>query len=356
VGPPAVVAFGLAFVLAGGTYAVARTDAVDDRTALVATVTLLAVGGGLAVAVPADPVAGGSDGGSAAVADRSPATAVATGTEDGDRTTTNAETGASTTATRTAATVVGVSAGDWITYRTEGTRRTVRLAGVDAPGVDGDDPRQFDGVLTGSRGRTCLADHGRRALVSLRTRLVGESVRVESVDRDGGVTTAVLTVDGRSVNRQTVAGGHARATDDRYADAERAARSADRGLWACSTVVPDRPLRESDGSNVRIAAIHPNPPGDDGAALADEFVVVENTGPETVDLSNWYLVDGDGHVYFGFGERALRPGEELVVHVGEGPDREGHVYWGSPHPVLDNDHESLRLVDGDADRVVNASY
>jgi micrococcal nuclease len=76
----------------------------------------------------------------------------------------------------------------------------------------------------------------------------------------------------------------------------------------------------------------------------------------TVDLSNWYLVDDDGNAYFFFEGRTLRPGEELVVHVGAGRNTDGHVYWGASSPVLDNDHETLKLVDGDTERTVRLSY
>jgi len=181
-------------------------------------------------------------------------------------------------------------------------------------------------------------------------------VTIRSVERRGGVTSAVLAIDGRSINRRLVERGDARATGDRYADAERAARSAERGVWSCTTVDPERPLRESDEPGVRIATVHPNPPGDDGAALDDEYVVLENAGEVTVDLSNWYLVDGDGKMYFFFDGRTLRPGERLVVHVGSGQNTDGHVYWGASTPVLDNDHETLKLVDGDTGRTVTLSY
>jgi micrococcal nuclease len=347
--PLAAVAFGLALVLAGGVYAVARVDAIDGRAALVVTLGALVVGGAVVATTPGAPNTTAARDEAAAVVDRPPETAVATATEEGD---------AATRGNATAdGTVVGVSAGDWLTYRTpDGARRTVRLVGVDAPGVGGDDPRQFDGVLTGERGRTCLADYGRRGLVSLRMDLLDRSVTVETVERANGVRAAVVSVDGRSINRQIVERGYARATDDRYADAERAARAAERGLWSCTVVRPDRPLREENESAVRIAAVHPNPTGDDAASLAEEYVVVENTGRVAVDLSNWYLIDGDGHTYFFFDGRELRPGERLVLHVGEGRSTDDHVYWGASHPVLDNDHETIRLVDGDADRVVSVTY
>jgi micrococcal nuclease len=355
--PLASFALVLALVLGAGAYAVSRIDALDYRTALVVVAVGLAVGGVAAQAAPLAPAQP-----TATVAsDRAPETAGPDAeppvTERLGATDAVAAANESASENTTTATVVGVSSGDWLTYRTTaGDRRTVRLAGLDAPDVDGADPTRFDGVLTGSRGRTCLAEQGRRALIDARTTLVGESVTVRSVESEVGARSAVLVADGQSVNRHLVEQGYARATDDQYADAERTARSAERGVWSCATVEPAPPVRESEEPGVRIAAVHPNPPGDDAAALTDEYVVVENAGGATVDLSNWYLVDGDGKTYFFFDGRTLRPGEELVVHVGAGRDTDGHVYWGASSPVLDNDHETLKLVAGDTGRTVRLSY
>jgi endonuclease YncB( thermonuclease family) len=351
----------LALVLGAGAYAVARIDALDSRALLVVAAVGIAVGGAtaqVAPVAPAEPTVTGTT-----ASDRAPESADldadgVAGERHGTTDTIAAATeSASSPANATTVTVVGVSGGDWVTYRTEsGDRRTVRLAGLDVPDAGGADPARFEGVLTGSRGRTCLAEQGRRALIDARGTLVGETVTVQSVDGGAGATTAVLTRGGRSINRRFVERGDARATDGRYADAERAARSADRGVWACSTVEPTPPRRESSEPGIRIAAVHPNPPGDDAAALTDEYVILENAGEVTVDLSNWYLVDGDGETYFFFDGRTLRPGEELVVHVGTGRDTDGHVYWGASSPVLDNDHETLKLVDGDSERTVRLSY
>jgi micrococcal nuclease len=350
--PLASVTLALAVLLGAGAYAVTRIDALNHRTLLVVVAVGLAVGGVAAQSTPPAPA-------ETTTVASDPTPNATTPAASDDRTTAAERLGTTDTvaAVNASATVVGVPGGDRITYRTAaGERRTVRLAGIDAPGAGGADPDRFDGVVTGSYGRTCLAAEGRRALIDARTALVGESVTVRSVEGNAGAPSAVLAVDGRSLNRQFVARGHARATGDRYADAERAARSAGRGVWSCATVESTPPLRESAESALRIAAVHPNPPGDDAAALADEYVVVENVGGESVDLSDWYLIDGDGQAYFFFDGRTLRPGEELVVHVGEGRNGDGHVYWGASAPVLDNDHETLKLVDGETDRVVRLSY
>ena len=350
--PLASFTLALAVVLGIGAYAIARTDALDHRAVLVVVAVGLAVGGMAAQVSSPAPA-------EATTAASAPTSNATTPAASDDRATAAERLGTTdaVAAVNASATVVDVPGGDRITYRTAaGERRTVGLAGIDVPEAGGADPERFDGVVTGSYGRTCLAEAGRRALVDARTTLIGESVTVRSMTSGAGTPSAVLTVDGRTLNRRFVARGHARATDDRYADAERAARSAGRGVWSCATVEPTPPLRESAESSLRIAAVHPNPPGDDAAALADEYVVVENVGGESVDLSDWYLTDGDGRTYFFFDGRTLRPGEELVVHVGEGRNGDGHVYWGASAPVLDNDHETLKLVDGETDRVVRLSY
>ncbi|MFB6255657.1 MAG: lamin tail domain-containing protein [Haloplanus sp.] len=345
---PAVIALGLALVFGAGAYAIGRIDAFDHRAVLVAVAVGLAVGGVAAQGAPVAPApTTGGDGAPDAEATGDDARVAAEAAD------TVAAANGSASRTAANATVVGVVAPDRLTYRTAaGERRTVRLAGIDAPGVDGGFPARFDGVVTGQRGRACLAERGRRALIDARTSLVGESVTVESIDAEG----AVLVADGRSLNRRAVERGYARTTSDRYADAEQAARSAGRGVWSCTTVESTPPIRESDEPGVYVAAVHPNPPGDDARALADEYLILANAGETTIDLSDRYLADDDGNVYLFFDGRTLRPGEELVVHVGAGRNTGRHVYWGASSPVLDNDHETLKLVDGDTGATVRLSY
>ncbi|MFB6108165.1 MAG: lamin tail domain-containing protein [Haloplanus sp.] len=365
----------LAVALALGALAVSRLDAPARRrvapVALVAVAVVVAGGGvaAQATAFGAGDVGGADDavGVASTGATTNPGLAsVPTATATPDAASDAAERVASTAASRRAmasgtdpetATVVAVQSGDRLTYRdAAGRRHTVRLAGVDAPGIDGADPHRFDGVLTGERGRACLADGGRRALVSLRERLVGESVTVRRIaDGRAGLPAVVVETDNRSVNRALVESGRARATGDRYADAERAARDAHLGVWACGLVEPPRPLHQSSEQSVRIAAVHPNPPGDDGSALTREYVVLANDGRQNVDLSGWYLRVGDDQLYF-FDDQVLEPGAELVVHVGSGTDAPDDVYWGSSHAVLGNDHDAVTVVDADGDDVDAVAY
>ncbi|MFB6121953.1 MAG: lamin tail domain-containing protein, partial [Haloferacaceae archaeon] len=247
-------------------------------------------------------------------------------------------------------TLVHVADADTLTVRRpDGRLETYTLAGVDAPETSGNDPRAFEGVLTGSRGRACLADFGRRATVFLRTTYLDRPVDVSTV-ADGSRERAYVAVGGTSLNRLLVARGYAKA-DGGYATLEARARAGDVGLWSCGVVTA--PPTDDDG--VAITKVHPNPDGDDGANLDGEYFVVENVGSVTVHLGNWYLVvDGRRYGFFGPGE--LLPGRELTVHAGSGRDTPTDRYLGANAPLLDNDHATIVLRDGDTVRNVSVSY
>jgi micrococcal nuclease len=356
----AAVALGLGLALALTVAVVLRSDGVDRRLAFV-TLAVAVAAGGVAGQVAPVPDRGGIETPDTAGPAPTPDTEAVLEPEQGIEPTAVGTAPAVETATNRRldpTTVVDVLAGDLIVYRTAtGGRRTARLAGVDAPGIDGADPARFDGVLTGSRGQACLAAHGRQAVRSLRAHVANETVTVRQASDGPGLPHVVVRVEGASasVNHRLVSGGLARSVDGRYADAEGAARSGHLGLWSCGVVRATPPLRDDGQPELRIAAVHPNPPGPDADALTEEYVVVRNTGPETVDLGGWYLRVEGGPIYF-FEEHELKPGAELVVHAGSGRDTDTDVYWGVGRPVLDNDHDTLTLVDGTANRTARFSY
>ena len=266
------------------------------------------------------------------------------------------------------ATVLSSTGGDTVSYRNaDGRVRTARLAGVDAPGVTGDDPDRYPGVLGAgpaddAPGRDCLARYGRRATLSLRDRLVGASVDVSAVGTAGGV---VLTRRNRSINRDLVRSGLARSLSDRYVAAERAARDAERGLWECTTVEPGspesavptenevRPESAADTGGPRIEKIRPNPTNG-----LDEIVVVRNTGQRSVAIGGWHLTNEGGRAAFFPDGTILDPYERLVVHTGSGPLQppEGHVYLGRNHELWGDSTGTVTLVSPDGNRRISVTY
>ena len=131
--------------------------------------------------------------------------------------------------------VVAVIDGDTVRVRTDGLVESVRLLGVDAPELEFDDD-------TRTTKRECYAPESRAALADL---VEGESVTMtpdpRNDDRDeyGRLLRYLTLPDGTPVNRELVERGAARhlswfplSRQDAFADAERAARAAGRGLWA----------------------------------------------------------------------------------------------------------------------------
>ena len=133
------------------------------------------------------------------------------------------------------ATVTRVSDGDtlWVRMDDGGTRRKLRLIGIDAPEL--------------------CQSHGAEARAALAALVLGRQIAIESrFDDDYGRALAQVTQDGRDIARWLVAHGHAwspgfRWHPGRYAQEERQARSARAGLWAQDQPMSPRDFRASHG-------------------------------------------------------------------------------------------------------------
>lgn len=147
------------------------------------------------------------------------------------------------------ATVTHVVDGDTIDVRyPNGTTETVRLLGIDTPEVHVEtQPGEFEGVPDTESGRACLRAAGENASRVVQQQLAGERVTLR-LDHGGdarggyGRLLAIVVHEHQSVNLRLIEDGHARLYDtdfserDRYAEAEREAMAADRGLWQCRSV------------------------------------------------------------------------------------------------------------------------
>lgn len=114
--------------------------------------------------------------------------------------------------------VVSVSDGDTLKVLINGKQQRVRLAEIDTP--ERDQP-------WGRKSRNALAD-----------KVMHQQVVVDTQYEDQyGRTVARIFLDGRDINRELVAEGHAWAyrkhlKDQRLLDDERSAKAARRGLWS----------------------------------------------------------------------------------------------------------------------------
>jgi hypothetical protein len=94
---------------------------------------------------------------------------------------------------------------------------------------------------------------------------------------------------------------------------------------------------------IKIKAIYFDPPGSDtGGNINQEFVVIENTGNNRVNLDGWRLRDRAGHVYR-FDDFRLNDGARVRVHTGHGQDDNNDLYWDSGSYIWNNDGDKATL-------------
>ncbi len=254
-----------------------------------------------------------------------------------------------------------------------GTADTVRLLGVDTPEVhSANTPEEFEGVPETPAGENCLRRYGERASAFAEERLTGERVLLRfdpESDRRGyyGRLLGYLVVDGENFNRELLEEGLARVYDssftrrERFEEIESTARTDGAGLWSCAAdtsagaTVTSTPETGSSDGRLRIVAINADAEGDDNENLNDEYVVLENTGTESLDLSGWTVTDEAGHRYT-FGEFTLGPGDRVTLHTGRGSDTATSVYWGRSGAVWNNGGDTVTVRDAEGNAVAERSY
>ena len=106
-------------------------------------------------------------------------------------------------------------------------------------------------------------------------------------------------------------------------------------------------------SDVRIAFVQYNPPGD---ALADEYVVVENRGSGSQDVSGWTLSDDQWNTYFFPTGFVLRGGASVTVWTQSGTDSDTDLFWGRSGPVWGNQSDTAYLRDNTGTVVDSLSW
>ena len=254
-----------------------------------------------------------------------------------------------------------------------GTADTVRLVGVDTPEVNVEnDPTEFEGVPDTDAGRACLRDAGTDASNVAKDALLGRTVGLAfdpGTDRRGYYDRllAYVVVDDRLFNYRLVAAGHARVYDSEFSRAERfysaetTAREDRRGLWRCvdpaatGTPVADGGTVTPSESALVVATVHADAAGNDNENLNDEYVVFENRGESSLDLTGWMVSDETGRVYT-FDALTLAPGEQVTLHTGSGTDTETDRYWGQSGAVWNNDGDTVTVRDAGGRLVAHRSY
>ncbi len=225
-----------------------------------------------------------------------------------------------------------VQDGDSATVVINGDEQRLRLIGINTPERDecyGDEARQLFKELAEGRDVQVVTD-------------------VEPMDQYGR-TLAYLYLDGILINAELVRQGAAIARpfepnttlQDHLEEAEEQAQRSQLGMWAPAACGGD------ENSPIVIAAINADAPGRDDENLNGEFIVVENTSRETMDLSGWGVKDESSVHRYTFPDGVtLAPDTSLTLFTGCGNDGTTDLYWCNDSPVWDNSGDTAFISDG----------
>lgn len=94
--------------------------------------------------------------------------------------------------------------------------------------------------------------------------------------------------------------------------------------------------------HVRITKIHY---GQTGTNLDTEYIVIKNTGSQSIHLSGWKLISAPSsdNQHYLFPATTLAAGAQVTVYTGHGTDSAGKRYWNASGPRWDNDGDKALL-------------
>jgi competence protein ComEC len=118
----------------------------------------------------------------------------------------------------------------------------------------------------------------------------------------------------------------------------------------------DTSTEAAEHGAIDVVEINADAAGDDTENINDEYVIIENTGAVSVDLSGWDLSDAVGHTYTIPEGNALDPGDEITIYTGSGTDTATDLYWGQSTPVWNNDGDTVILRDDTGATVLEETY
>ena len=112
----------------------------------------------------------------------------------------------------------------------------------------------------------------------------------------------------------------------------------------------------SSGGEIAIDLIHADASGDDNDNLNDEYVVFENIGTETLDLTGWSVEDEVAKTYNFPDNFTLDPQAQVTLHTGSGTDSSTDLYWGRGSAVWNNSGDTVFVYDDQGAEVLSRTY
>ncbi|WP_081605185.1 lamin tail domain-containing protein [Haloferax gibbonsii] len=113
---------------------------------------------------------------------------------------------------------------------------------------------------------------------------------------------------------------------------------------------------EPTAASLVVADVHADAAGADTDNLNDEYIVFENTGSETLDISGWTVSDAAGRTYTFPSGTTLDASATITLHTGTGTDTSTDYYWGSGSAIWNNGGDTITVVDNTGAVVVEETY
>ena len=184
--------------------------------------------------------------------------------------------------------------------------------------------------------------------------VMGKEIRLEpqnpSRDEDNRLLAYVF-IDEIFVNEELLRLGYAHVQRplaakyrDRLIKAQQAAREQGLGIWA-----------KAAEQGVVIAEVHADAEGNDWDNLCDEYIVIENKGDISLDLTGWTVYDEAHHRYL-FPNFILKAKEAVTLRTCLGKNSQSELFWGSRSPIWNNEGDTIFIRDSQGQLVLSYIY
>lgn len=110
--------------------------------------------------------------------------------------------------------------------------------------------------------------------------------------------------------------------------------------------------RDTSESSLTVADIHTDASGDDNQNLNDEYIILQNTGETTLELSGLTITDAAGHTYTFPDGFTLKPTSKATVLTGSGRNTNSNPYWGAESAAWNNGGDTIIVRDDEGTRIL----
>lgn len=267
------------------------------------------------------------------------------------------------------ATVTRVVDGDTVEVRfQDGTEDTIRLLGVDTPETTYSrvSPDEYAGIPNTTSGRDHLFNWGENAKEYAVSTLSNKQVTIVTDDESDtrgyyGRLLAYVMVDGENFNALLLENGYARVYEsdftklNEFNGLQETAQTRNVGVWDYTTPDTSQNNGNSD-AQLSIPTIHADAAGNDNENLNDEYIVVKNTGSESVRMGGWTVRDAAGYTYTIPSGVSLPSDGTITIHTGSGSDTGTDLYMGASRAVWNNGGDDIIIRDKTGTVLIQESY